>query len=139
MGYFSELALEISCRGDRSYPSQIVQLRWRIEDLRKKLESVTGDGSGLLFCEERGSVFSEEDLAYALVDCFSRPSDIAEALRIAEEKMALLRGMPEYEDDYKVESVPEPAEEIPGQISVLDPDLPVFGKQAAESLMKPAA
>ena len=139
MGILSELALDNTYRGERSYTSQLVQLKWRIGDLREKLDSVAWDSYGMPFCEEEGTAFSEEDLAYALVDCFTRPSDIVKALRIAEEKLALLKGMPEYEDDEESETVPELAEEIPGQISVLDLDPPAFGMTAAELELVPAA
>ena len=38
MGYYSNLAIEGTYHEDHSYPSPELQLKWRIEDLRSRLE-----------------------------------------------------------------------------------------------------
>ena len=42
MGYYSELAIEDTYREDYSYPSPEMQLRWRIEDFKSRLEDTVG-------------------------------------------------------------------------------------------------
>lgn len=41
MGYYSELAIDDTYREDHSYPSPELQLKWRIEDLRNRLEDIS--------------------------------------------------------------------------------------------------
>ena len=40
MGYYSNLAIEGTYHEDHSYPSPELQLKWRIEDLRSRLEDI---------------------------------------------------------------------------------------------------
>ena len=41
MGYYSELSIEGTYHEGHSYPSPELQLKWRIEDLRSRLEDIS--------------------------------------------------------------------------------------------------
>ena len=64
MGYFSNLVLEV-CPGGRrddSYPSPELQLLWRPEDLKVRMEELTA--AGALYRD--GLAYRENDLRYVL-------------------------------------------------------------------------
>ena len=86
MGYYSELAIEDTYCKDYSYPSPEMQLRWRIEDLKSRLEDISGGSYGVTAHYYMGCRFSKEGLAYAPPEYFSRVSDIMTAISIVEEK-----------------------------------------------------
>lgn len=118
MGYYSELAIEDTYREDYSYPSPEMQLRWRIEDLKSRLEDIAGGSYGVTAHYYMGCRFSKEDLAYAPPEYFSRASDIMTAISIAEEK---LTAMEAEESDIQLKEITVPEiEEIPGQLTIWD-------------------
>ena len=118
MGYYSELAIEDTYREDYSYPSPEMQLRWRIEDLKSRLEDISRGGYGVTAHYYMGCRFSKEDLAYAPPEYFSRASDIMTAISTAEEKLAVMEAE-ESDIQLKETTVPE-IEEIPGQLTIWD-------------------
>lgn len=63
MGYYSELAIEDTYREGYSYPSPEMQLRWRIEDLKSRLEDITGGKYGVTAHYYMGCRYTKEDLA----------------------------------------------------------------------------
>ncbi|MED9914103.1 MAG: hypothetical protein UE499_04235 [Acutalibacteraceae bacterium] len=136
MGYYSELAIEDTCREDYSYPSPEMQLRWRIEDLESRLEDIVGGSYGITAHYYMGCRFSKEDLAYAPPEYFSRASDIITAISIAEEKLIAMEAA-EADIQLKETTVPE-IEEIPGQLTIWD-ILPVDFVEKPESELKAAA
>ena len=89
MGYYSELAIEDTYCEDYSYPSPEMQLRWRIEDLKSRLEDIAGGNYGVTAHYYMGRRFSKGDLAHAPPEYFSRVSDIMTAISIAEEKLTV--------------------------------------------------
>lgn len=118
MGYYSELAIEDTYRKDYSYPSPEMQLRWRIEDLKSRLEDIAGGSYGVTAHYYMGCQFSKEDLAYTPPEYFSRVSDIMTAISIAEEKLTAME-TEESDIQLKETTVPE-IEEIPGQLTIWD-------------------
>ena len=136
MGYYSELAIEDTCREDYSYPSPEMQLRWRIEDIKRRLEDIVGGSYGITAHYYMGCRFSKEDLAYAPPEYFSRASDIITAISIAEEKLIAMKAA-EADIQLKETTVPE-IEEIPGQLTIRD-ILPVDFVEKHESELKAAA
>ena len=89
MGYFSELDINNTCYEDHSYPSPEMELRWRIEDLRNRLDEITNGEYGITAHYFMGCQFSKDNLAFAPPEYFSRASDIIDAIAIAEEKLAM--------------------------------------------------
>ena len=136
MGYYSELAIEDTYREDHSYPSPEMQLRWRNEDLKSRLEDIAGGRYGVTAHCFMGCRFSEEDLAYAPPEYFSRASDIMTAISIAEEKLAVMEAE-ESGIQFKETTVPE-IEEIPEQLTLWD-ILQVDSAEQPESELKTAA
>ena len=116
MGYFSELII-----GDayRDYCSSLkLQLKWRIEDLRSRLEELSRGKYGTLSLRYMGVRLSEEDLACIPPEYFSRGIDILDAIEIAEKKLAAIESAEdEMEDIGKNKSEDE---EYPGQLSIWD-------------------
>ena len=95
-----------------------MQLRWRIEDLKSRLEDIAGGSYGVTAHYYRSCQFSKEDLAYAPPEYFSRESDIMTAISIAEEKLTVMEA--EGSDvQLKEATVPE-IEEMPGQLTIWD-------------------
>ena len=90
MGYYSELAIEDAYYEDHSYPSPELQLRWRIEDLRSRLEDISTGNYGITAHSFMGCRFSRDDLVYTPPEFFSRVSDIMDALAIAEDKLTAM-------------------------------------------------
>lgn len=88
MGYYSELSIEGTYHEGHSYPSPELQLKWRIEDLRSRLEDISTGNYGITAHYFMGCRFSKDDLAYTPPEYFSRESDIMDALAIAEESLA---------------------------------------------------
>lgn len=118
MGYYSELAIENTYREDYSYPSPEMQLRWRIEDLKSRLEDIAGGNYDVTAHYYMGCRFSKDDLAYTPPEYFSRASDIMIAITIAEEKLAVMEAE-ESDIQLKETTVPE-IEETPGQLTLWD-------------------
>ncbi len=136
MGCYSELAIEDTYREDYSYPSPEMQLRWRIEDLKSRLEDIAGGSYGVTAHYYMGCRFSKEDLAYAPPEYFSRVSDIMTAISIAEEKLTVME-VEESDIQLKETTIPE-IEEIPGQLTIWD-ILPVDFIEKPELELKAAA
>lgn len=136
MGYYSELAIEENYREDHSYPSPEMQLRWRIEDLKSRLEDILGGSYGVTAHYYMGCRFSKEDLAYAPPEYFSRVSDIMTAISIAEEKLTAMEAE-DFDIQLKETTVPE-IEEIPGQLTIWDISIESQNEPFAVTL-KPAA
>ncbi len=88
MSYYSELAINDAYHENHSYPSPELQLKWRIEDLRSRLEDICAGNYGITAHYFMGCRFSKDDLAYTPPEYFSRESDIMDALAIAEESLA---------------------------------------------------
>lgn len=136
MGYYSELAIEDTCREDYSYPSPEMQLWWRIEDLKIRLKEIAGGSYGVTAHYYMGCRFSKEDLAYTPPEYFSRVTDIMAAISIAEEKLALMEAE-KSNIQLKETTMPE-IEEIPGQLTIWD-ILPIEIVEQPESELKAAA
>ena len=113
-----------------------MQLRWRSEDLKRRLEDIVGGSYGITAHYYMGCRFSKEDLAYAPPEYFSRASDIITAISIAEEKLIAMKAA-EADIQLKETTVPE-IEEIPGQLTIWD-ILPVDFVEKPESELKAAA
>ena len=47
MSYYSELAINDAYHENHSYPSPELQLKWRIEDLRSRLEDICAGNYGI--------------------------------------------------------------------------------------------
>lgn len=90
MGYYSELSIEGTYHEDHSYPSPELQMKWRIEDLRSRLEDISSGSCGITAHSLMGCRFSRDDLAYTPPEYYSRESDIMDALAIAEESLAAM-------------------------------------------------
>ena len=88
MSYYSELAINDAYHENHSYPSPELPLKWRIEDLRSRLEDICAGNYGITAHYFMGCRFSKDDLAYTPPEYFSRESDIMDALAIAEESLA---------------------------------------------------
>lgn len=115
MGYFSKLAAEEPLRREH-YPSPEEQLRWRIEDLRGRLEDILNGNEGRLYMDCR---LTENDLAYAPVECFSNRFDIEAALAAANERLTLAAGKwAELHGADKAENERMMTVDIPGQSSL---------------------
>ena len=135
MGYYSELAIEDTCREDYSYPSPEMQLRCRIKDLQSQLEDIARGNYGVIAHYYTGCWFSKEDLAYAPPEYFSRASDIMTAISVVEERLTAMEAE-ESEIHLKEITVPE-IEEIPGQLTIWD--IPSIESEQSLSELKAAA
>ena len=62
MGYYSNLAIEGTYYEDHSYPSLELQLKWRIEDLRSRLEDISTGNYGITAHCFMGCRFSRDNL-----------------------------------------------------------------------------
>lgn len=119
MGYFSELAIDNDYCEDYSYPSPEMELKWRIEDLKDRLDEISKGNYVITAHYFMGCQFSEEDLAYTPPEYFSRASDILAAISIAEEKISALEQkemiseINDVVDGYQDES-------MPGQLTIWD-------------------
>ena len=71
---------------DRSYPSPLEQIIWRIEDLEARLAKLSEKHSGL-FSFDR---FSEEEIEYVSPQYFSNTRDIIKAIEIAKQKLSCM-------------------------------------------------
>ena len=81
---FDNIKKFIECEEeDRSYPSPLEQLIWRIEDLKARLDKLTEKGDGI-FSFAR---ISEEEIEYVSPQYFSNTSDIIKAIEIAEQRL----------------------------------------------------
>lgn len=120
MGYYSELALDDAFHEDYSYPSPELQLQWRIEDLIGRLEDVSDGNVGTAASKYREYRFSEDDLAYAPPEFFSRSSDIIAAIELAKEKMAALKEKNEYFQIEGSANATVELDDVSGQLSIGD-------------------
>lgn len=118
MGYYSELAIDDTYREDHSYPSPKLQLKWRIEDLRSRLENISKGKYGIIAHCYTGFRYSKDDLSYAPPEYFCRESDIMDAITIAEEKLALIEA--EETEQREIGKKKTQTEELPGQLAILD-------------------
>lgn len=118
MGYYSDLAIEGTYHEDHSYPSPELQLKWRIEDLRSRLEDISTGNYGITAHSFMGCRFSRDDLAYTPPEYFSRESDIMDALAIAEESLAAMEA--EEAELREIEKSKVNTEEYPGQLTIWD-------------------
>lgn len=118
MGYYSELAIDDIYREDHSYPSPELQLKWRIEDLRSRLEDISKGKNGIIAHWYTGFRYSKDDLSYTPPECFCRKSDIMDAITIAEEKLALI--MAEEIEQIEIGKRETQTEDLPGQITIWD-------------------
>ena len=119
MGYFSELAIDNDYYEDYSYPSPELELRWRIEDLKDRLDDISKGNYGVTAHYFMGCQFSEKDLAFTPPEYFSRASDILAAISIAEDKIASLEEK-EMIADIDNETNEYQDESIPGQLTIWD-------------------
>lgn len=121
MGYYSELAIDNSFREDHSYPSPIMQLKWRIEDLYVRLDDISKGKYGVVTHYYMDCRYSNNDLAYAPPEYFSRESDIIAAIAIAEEKLAIIEAEEAIiRENETIERNKTINEEIPGQLAGWD-------------------
>lgn len=118
MGYYSNLEIEGTYHEDHSYPSPELQLKWRIEDLRSRLEDISTGNYGITAHCFMGCRFSRDDLAYTPPEYFSRESDIMDALAIAEESLAAMEA--EEAELREIEKNKTNTEEFPGQLTIWD-------------------
>ena len=87
MGYFSELKIKMEClEDDISYE---MHLRWRIEDLKNRLDEIKERNYGINALDYIGCHYSRDDLSYMLPEYFYRESDVEEAISIALDKLLL--------------------------------------------------
>lgn len=118
MGYYSELAIEGTYHEDHSYPSPVLQLKWRIEDLRSRLEDISSGSYGITAHSFMGCRFFRDDLAYTPPKYFSRESDIMDALAIAEESLVAMEV--EETELREIEKIKVNTEEYPWQLTIGD-------------------
>lgn len=118
-GIFSELDIDNDYYEDYSYPSPEMELRWRIEDLKDRLDEISKGNYGVTAHYFMGCQFSEEDLAYTPPEYFSRASDILAAITIAEDKIAASEEK-EIIADIDNEIDGDHNESIPGQLTIWD-------------------
>lgn len=118
MGYYSELAIDDTYREDHSYPSPKLQLKWRIEDLRSRLEDISKGKYGVIAHRYTGFRYSKDDLSYTPPEYFCRESDIMDAITIAEEKLALIEA--EETEQREIGKKKTQTEELPGQLTIWD-------------------
>lgn len=119
MGYFSELVIDNEYYEDYSFPSPEMEWRWRIEDLKNRLEETANGNYGITAHYFMGCQFSREDLAYTPSEYFSRASDILAAISIAEEKIAIAEAK-ELTAEINDEVEKYQDERIPGQLTIWD-------------------
>lgn len=118
MGYYSELAIDDTYREDHSYPSPELQLKWRIEDLRSRLEDISNGKHGISAYCYTGCRCSKDDLSYTPPEYFCRETDIMDAIAIAEEKLALIEA--EETEQRKIGKNKTKTEELSGQLTIWD-------------------
>lgn len=118
MGYYSELAIDDTYHEDYSYPSPELQLKWRIEDLRSRLEDVSKGKYGIIAHCYTGFRYSKDDLSYTPPEYFFRESDIMDAITIAEEKLALIEA--DETEQREIGKKKTQTEELPGQLAIWD-------------------
>lgn len=118
MGYYSELAIDDTYCEDHSYPSPELQLKWRIEDLRSRLEDISKGKHSIIAHYYTGFRYSKDDLSYTPSKYFFRESDIMDAITIAEEKLALIEI--EETDQREIGKKKTQADELPGQLTIWD-------------------
>ncbi len=121
MGYYSELSIEGTYHEGHSYPSPELQLKWRIEDLRSRLEDISTGNYGITAHSFMGCRSSRDDLAYTPYtppEYFSRESDIMDALAIAEESLAEMEA--EEAELREIEKSKVNTEEYPWQLTIED-------------------
>ena len=118
MSYYSELAINDAYHENHSYPSPELQLKWRIEDLRSRLEDICAGNYGITAHYFMGCRFSKDDLAYTPPEYFSRESDIMDALAIAEESLAAMEV--EEAELREIEKSKVNTEEYPWQLTIGD-------------------
>lgn len=116
MGYYSNLAIEGTYHEDHSYPSPELQLKWRIEDLRSRLEDISTGNYGITAHCFMGCRFSRDNLvAYTPPEYFSRESDVMDALAIAEESLAVMEA-----ELREIKKSKTNTEVYPGQLTIWD-------------------
>lgn len=115
MGYYSEQAIDDTYREDHSYPSPEFQLKWRIEDLRSRLDDISTGKYGVTEHFFMGCRYSIDDLAYTPPEYFSRESDIMYAIAFAEEKLSSIEA-----ELREIEKNKTNTEEFPGQLTIWD-------------------
>ena len=81
MGCFSDAAIDAAYREDRSYPSPVQQLDWRLEDLRDRLEEI-----GRVGCQDRPH-YAQGDLVYALPEDLHDRGAILSAIAVTAAKL----------------------------------------------------
>ena len=69
---------------DRSYPSPLEQLVWRIEDLKLRLAELSEKHSGIF----NFSRIPEEEIECVLPKCFSNTIDVLKAIELAKQKLS---------------------------------------------------
>ena len=81
MGYFSQAAVNATGREERSYPSPVLQLEWRLEDLSDRLKEIDS-GAG-----EYRARHTEDDLAYALPKDLPTREAVLAAIEVARSRL----------------------------------------------------
>lgn len=120
MGYYSELVVgeQYWDHPDHSIISPAVKWKWRIEDLRSRLEDITTGKYGITAHFFMDCQHSRDDLAYASPEYFSRESDIMDAIAIAKERLGATEG-----EDAKLRGTVNSkiiTEELPEQLTIWD-------------------
>lgn len=114
--FYSELAIEGAYHENHSYPSPKLQLEWRIEDLRSRMEDISTGNYGITAYSFTGCRFSRDDLAYTPPKYFSRESNIVDALAIAEETLAAMEA--EEAELREIDRSKVKTEQHPGQLAI---------------------
>ena len=86
MAYFSQLALAqdfLGNRPDLSFTTPIMVLKWRIEDLERRLEELNERGSPNKFCK-----ISREVLPYVLPEHMHNAGDVSAAIELAQQRLS---------------------------------------------------
>lgn len=92
VGYFSNLAIDNDWHDDdRSYPCYEEQLRWRLDDLRDRLEELTMQGAP--YCGQENLYGS--DLRYALPKSFGNLHDVQQAMDLVARELSAAHSMQE--------------------------------------------
>lgn len=118
MGYYSELSLNDTCHESHSHPSPELQLKWRIEDLKSRLEDIAAGRCGINALYFGGCRYSREDLVYTPPEYFSRECDLIDAIALAEERLASIEA--EEVELQEIENRKIITKEFQGQLTIWD-------------------
>ena len=121
MGYFSELAIDDTCRKDHSYSSLEQHLRWRIEDLQDRLDEISVGKHNAFARRYTDCLTIRKEITYILPECFIREANVQEAMELAKRELATL--ITDESDIFKISKSKKKTRLIPGQLTLWDLNL----------------